>query len=40
MSCTLIGIAGVALVLWAFRANATPEPEMIPIPVREVRPRR
>ncbi len=33
MTCTLIGIAGFALVLAAFRHNWLPEPDMIPIPV-------
>ena len=37
MSCTFIGIAGFALVLWAFRKNL-PGTDMIPIPVREAPP--
>ena len=35
MSCTVIGLIGFTLVLAAFRHNWLPQPEMIPIPVRE-----
>ncbi|MDH3667102.1 MAG: hypothetical protein OEN23_09260 [Paracoccaceae bacterium] len=35
MTCTLIGIAGFALVLAAFRHIRLPQPDMIPIPIRE-----
>ena len=35
MTCSLIGVIGFALVVAAFRNNRLPEPDLIPIPVRE-----